>query len=106
MTKQAIWDYDHENDSIFLYAADAKYEYSIYPEYMILDVSSENSIAGIEILDASLLFRLPKEDLKNTVKFHADISISKETIKVNICLGVAASGREIEKCTTSLGKMT
>lgn len=101
--RKGTWDYDPENDSIFLYAADAKYEYSIDLGDMILDIGNDNSIAGIEILDASLLFGLPKEDLKNTVKFHAEIIISKETIKVNICMGVASQDKEIEKCTTALG---
>jgi len=66
-TRAPIWLLP-ENDSIFLYAADAKYEYSIDLGDIILDVDNDNSIAGIEILDASLLFGLPKEDLKNTVK--------------------------------------
>lgn len=101
--RKVTWDYDPENDSMFLYSTDVKYEYSIDLGDLIVDVGSDNSIAGIEILDASSLFGVTKEDLKNTVKFYAEINISKETIKVNICLGVTAKDREIEKCTTALG---
>jgi len=101
--RKGNWDYDPENDSVFFYLADAKYDFSIDLGDIILDIGNDNSIAGIEILDASALFGLSREDLENTVKFHAEITISKETIKVNICVGVARQNREIEKCTTTLG---
>ena len=75
------YDYDLENDSIFFYGSNKKYRSSIDLDGIILDISEDNQIMAIEILDASNRFNLAKEDLRNIKYFEARIEVSEENIK-------------------------
>ncbi|WP_229388684.1 DUF2283 domain-containing protein [Methanosarcina sp. DH2] len=72
--------YDFENDSVFFYGSNKKYRSSIDLDGIILDISEDNEIMTIEILDASNRFSLAKEDLRNIKYFEALIEVSEETI--------------------------
>lgn len=97
------YDYDFENDSVFFYGTDKKYSYSIDLDGVILDISEDNFVIAIEILDVSEKFKASKEELVNIIKFNADIEISKETIKINMELELNRRNRLISKCMESLG---
>ena len=97
------YDYDFENDSLFFYGSDKKYSYSIDLNGVILDISEDNFVIAIEILDVSEKFRVSKEELLNINKFSADIEISKETIKISMKLELNRRNRIISKCMETLG---
>ena len=78
------YDYDVQNDSIFFYGSDKKYKSSIDLDGIILDVSEDNYIMGLEVLDVSKKFNVSKMDLNNIRHFEASIEISKENIKIRM----------------------
>jgi uncharacterized protein YuzE len=97
------FDYDFENDTIFFYGTDKKYKTSIDIDDIILDVGEDNSAIAIEILDASKKFNVPKSDLSNILHFNAEISVSKETIKVIMKLVIKKRNGLINKFMEACG---
>lgn len=97
------FDYDFENDTIFFYGIDKKYKTSIDIDDIILDVGEDNSAIAIEILDASKKFKVPKSDLSNILHFNAEISVSKETIKVIMKLVIKKRNGLVNKFTEACG---
>ena len=67
-SKTRNYDYDLQNDSIFIYSDGHKYKESIDADGIILDFSEDNNIIGIEILGASEKFNVSKSDLLAIVK--------------------------------------
>ena len=97
------YDYDFENDSLFFYGTDKNYKYSIDLDGIILDISEDNFVMAIEILDVSKKFKVLKNELLNINNFSADIEISKETIKISMKLGLNKRNGLISRCTEALG---
>src|SRR5512144_1808244 len=91
------YDYDFENDSIFFYGSDKKYRSSADLDGIILDISEDNQVIAIEILDASKRFNLAKEDLRNVRYFEAAIDISQENIKITMKMSVSKRNKLVDK---------
>lgn len=91
------YDYDFENDSIFFYGSNKKYRSSIDLDGIILDISEENQIMAIEILDASEKFNLAKEDLLNIKYFEALIEVSEENIRLTMKMSVNKRNKLVDK---------
>ena len=64
-SKTRNYDYDLQNDSIFIYSDGHKYKESIDADGIILDFSEDDNIMGIEILGASERFNVSKIDILN-----------------------------------------
>lgn len=61
-----------------------KYISSIESNGIILDFDEDNSLIGIEILDASKKFQVSKLELRNIKKFQTDIVIGEKDIIVSL----------------------
>ncbi|AKB50178.1 hypothetical protein MSBRW_0925 [Methanosarcina barkeri str. Wiesmoor] len=97
------YDYDIQSDSIFFYGSDKKYRSSIDLDGIILDVSEDNYIIGIEILDVSEKFNVSKMDLINIKHFEANIEISKENIKITMEMRLYKRNGLINRSLDTLG---
>jgi uncharacterized protein YuzE len=97
------YDYDLENDSIFFYGSRKKYMSSIDLDGIILDISEDNQVMAIEILDASKRFDLAKEDLRNIRYFEALIEVSEENIRLTMKMGVSKRNKLIDTGLNVLG---
>ncbi len=97
------YDYDFENDSIFFYGGNKQYRSSIDLDGIILDISDDNNIMAIEILDASKRFNLAREDLRNIKYFEANIEISEENIKITMKMSVSKRNKMVDKDLNALG---
>jgi len=97
------YDYDFENDSIFFYGGNKQYRSSVDLDGIILDISDDNNIMAIEILDASKRFNLAKEDLRNIKYFEANIEISEENIKITMKMSVSKRNKMVDKDLNALG---
>jgi len=97
------YDYDFENDSIFFYGSNKKYMSSIDLDWIILDISEDNQIMAIEILDASKRFNLAKEDLRNIRYFEALIEVSEENIRLTMKMGVSKRNKLVDTGLNALG---
>jgi len=83
-----IFEYDYENDILFFHQEkDYKYEFSDpLTEFFILDFNKNKIPIGLEILDASKLFKVKKYLLNNIKEGNLKISISQKEIMVNLTL--------------------
>lgn len=100
------YDYDLENDTIFFYGTNKKYKKSLDVNDIIVDISEDNFIMAIEILDASKKFNVPKNDLLNVQYFNAEIYINEETIKVVMKLAIKKRNGLINKSMEAFGLNT
>lgn len=97
------YDYDFGNDSIFFYGSNKRYRSSADLDGIILDISEDNQVMAIEILDASKRFNLAKEDLRNVRYFEAAIDISQENIKITMKMSVSKRNKLVDKGLDALG---
>jgi hypothetical protein len=96
-----LFDYDLENDSLFFNYKGIDYKKSTRIANIILDLGVDGSPVGAEILNASKMFKVPKSAIKDLKSFHAEISISKETIEMKFTISVVVRNRKTEKFATS-----
>ncbi|RNI15792.1 DUF2283 domain-containing protein [Methanohalophilus sp. RSK] len=94
-SKSDYWDYDSLNDSFFAFSKGVQYKSSIEIDGVLLDVGMDNSIVGIEILDAAKRFGISKYDMKNLKQIRADIKVSEESINIKLLLEVSKRNREL-----------
>ncbi len=59
-------DYDYKEDTLFFKIKDREYMNSLDFEGLVVDIDKEGFLTGIQIFDASQLFGIPKEALRNT----------------------------------------
>ena len=97
------YDYDFENNSLFFYGTDKNYKYSIDLDGIILDISEDDFVMTIEILDVSKKFKISKNERPNINNFSAEIEISKETIKISMKLGLNKRNGLISRCMEAFG---
>ncbi|WP_048120321.1 DUF2283 domain-containing protein [Methanosarcina barkeri] len=97
------YDYDLENDSAFFYGTGKKYKKSMDLDGIILDMSEDDYVMAIEILDASKKFNVSKNDLLNLKSFDANIDVNKETIKVVMKINIIKRNNPISKCMEAVG---
>ena len=97
-SKANKYDYDIQNDSILFYSEDKQYKSSIDLDGIILDISEDNYIMSIEILDASEKFNVSKLDIRNIKHLDATIVISKECIKVFLKMEMSKRNKLIDSC--------
>ncbi|HKZ40896.1 MAG TPA: DUF2283 domain-containing protein [Candidatus Hodarchaeales archaeon] len=89
------FDYDYKNDTLFFKIKDREYTQSIDFDDLVVDVDKEGFITGIQLFDASLLFKLPKLDLKNINHFEFDTKIEKNIIIVNLLFRFIRRNKEL-----------
>jgi len=71
MMKKFKFDYDYHNDNLFLYDSRLKSKASVELDDFVIDFSKEKKISGIEMLNASKLFReldIPQKISKSSLK--------------------------------------
>lgn len=97
------YDYDIENDSAFFYGTGRKYKRSMDLDGIIIDISEDNFIMAIEILDASKKFNILKSDFMHLKRFNADINVNKDTIKIVMTIDIIKRNHQISKCMEAIG---
>ena len=78
--KLNTFEYDIAEDIIYFHGANRQYNTSISEDLIILDLDDDESIIGIEILDASNQLNISKEDLADTLKFEENYNAAKELV--------------------------
>jgi uncharacterized protein YuzE len=83
-------DYDHENDSLFLYHNEEGYsEFSEFlTDDIVMDFNENDIPVALEILNASKHFNKKKTSFLNIGQCTVKISINKEKIMFSIKLGI------------------
>lgn len=83
------FDYDYIYDILFFKVKNREYLKSIEFENLVIDIDKENYIVGLQILDASIYFDIPKKYLRIAMnwKLGAKVNqISKKQSRIEIRL--------------------
>ncbi len=76
--------YDLENDVLSARPLKRNYDSSFQIGDFIFDLDNNNMINGIEILNASKVFNMPKFSLKNNISGRLYVEVNDEFIKIKI----------------------
>ena len=88
-------DYDRQNDDLCLIKEKAYVDSSVMFGDMILDISKYGKLVGIEILDASNIIGVSKEDLENVTQSDMLVFYKPNMVVVRIHLVIKDNEREI-----------
>ena len=97
------YDYDFENDSLFVIRKGVQLESSIDLGNVILDMGVDGTPVGFEILHASKVFKIPKSQIKNFHHINAEYVITEKTIEVKFTITVDVRNYKTPKIAISQG---
>jgi uncharacterized protein YuzE len=97
------YDYDFENDSLFVIRNGVHLEASIDLGNVILDMGVDGTPVGFEILHASKVFKISKYQIKNFHHIRAEYVITEKTIEVTFTITVDVRNSETPKIAISQG---
>lgn len=97
------YDYDFENDSLFVNRKGVKLEASIDLGNVILDMGVDGTPVGFEILHASKIFKVSKSQIKNFHHLRAEYLITEKTIEVKFTITVDVRNYRTPKIAISQG---
>jgi len=84
--EKAEGEYDFDNDVFSALPAKREYDSSLQIGNLIFDLDSNGKVNGIEILNASSIFGIPKVFLNSIVSGKIEIEVNKRIIKVRISI--------------------
>lgn len=82
--KTAKWNYDYQEDILYIRVNNENYLESLETEDIIIDLNNNNKIIGIEINKASIKFKLDKISLKNIKNGIFKIITKKNKIEISL----------------------
>ncbi|RLG14455.1 MAG: hypothetical protein DRN66_02070 [Candidatus Nanohalarchaeota archaeon] len=88
-------DYDRQNDDLCLIKEKAYVGSSVMFRDMILDISRDGKLVGIEMLDASNIIGVSKKDLEKTTQSDMQVFYKPNMVVVRVHLFIQNSEREI-----------
>jgi uncharacterized protein YuzE len=97
------YDYDFENDSLFVIRKGVQLEASIDLGNVILDMGVDGTPVGFEILHASKVFKISKSQIKNFHHIKAEYVITEKTIEVKFTITVDVRNSKVPKIAISQG---
>ncbi len=87
MIKKFKFDYDSQNDSLFVYNSKSKSKASVELDDIIIDYDSKKEISAIEVLNASNFFvGINKTKLKSLIECKVEILHKKNFIVIKFDL--------------------
>lgn len=95
-------DYDYKNDILVFKIKDREYKKSIDFEDIILDLDKEGFITGVQIFDASKLFKMNKAALKNIKKWEFNTKVEDKNIIVQLTFEALQRNKVLVKGTENI----
>lgn len=91
------YDYDYKNDILFFKVKDREYEKSVELDDVLLDIDKEGIICGIQIFEASRLFKLEKEALRGIQRWEFSVKIENNIVNIQLVFEVLRRNKIIER---------
>lgn len=90
-------DYDFANDVLFFKVKNREYDHSIELDDIVLDVDNEGYITGIQIFDASKMFNIEKDALRNVQKWEFTVRTEGKVIFIQLMFEMVRRNKFIER---------
>ena len=84
--KRAKADYDYETDTLSIYVASRSYDSSFHQGNFIFDIDTDKRIMGLEILNASKVFKVSKDSMLDSGQVLIEMIILDSSIKISIVM--------------------
>ena len=84
LNKSGEYDYDLKNDIFLFKVKDREYSHSIELLNLVIDFDEEDFIVGLQIFDASKVFKMSKENLSRVKNFKMEARIDEGVIKIDL----------------------
>ncbi|MCK5624771.1 DUF2283 domain-containing protein [Candidatus Pacearchaeota archaeon] len=95
LNKAGEYDYDFKNDIFFFKVKDREYSHSIELHNLVIDFDKEDFIVGLQIFDASTIFNLSKENLRQVQHFEMQSNVNQGRIQVNLSFNLKIRNRQV-----------
>ena len=96
LNKVGEFDYDIRNDIIFFKVKDREYSHSIELSTLVIDFDEEDFIVGLQIINASEIFQMPKNILRGISGFRMQAKINDGAIQINLSFNTVLRNRKTE----------
>jgi len=90
-------DYDYKNDTLFFKIKNRTYLKSLDFGNLVLDVDKEGFITGIQIFDASKLFKMEKDALLKVRSWEFNTKVENKVINVQLSFEVVKRNKVIAR---------
>ena len=90
-------DYDYANDILFFKVSEREYEQSIELDDIVLDVDKEGFITGIQLFDASQMFNIDKDTLRNVQKWEFKVTTEGKVITIQLMFEMLRRNKLVER---------
>jgi len=101
-------DYDYKEDTLFFKIKNRKYKKSLDYGNFVLDIDKEGFITGIQLFDASKLFKIDKNALLKVKRWEFNTKVENKIITVQLTFEtvkrnkvIVEKGHNLERETTA-----
>ena len=95
LNKIGEFDYDYRNDILFFKVKDREYSHSVELASLVIDFDEEKFIVGLQIINASEIFKIPKDKLRGVNGFNMQARINDGVIQINLSFGMILRNQKI-----------
>ncbi|MDP4012474.1 MAG: DUF2283 domain-containing protein [Candidatus Nanoarchaeia archaeon] len=88
-------DYDYKNDILFFKIKNREYKTSLDFGDFIIDIDNEGFATGIQVIDASKIFKRPKEDLRSVKDWQFSTKIENNIISIQLAFAITKRNKII-----------
>ena len=96
LNKIGEFDYDFKNDILLFKVKEREYSHSVELHNLIIDFDEENFIVAIQIIGASGVFQLSKEQLKGIKNFMMKCKINDGLIQINLEFNMTVRNKPVQ----------
>ncbi|HJX50105.1 MAG TPA: DUF2283 domain-containing protein [Candidatus Nanoarchaeia archaeon] len=96
LTAPGQFDYDYVNDILFFKVKERNYSYSMELENLVIDFDEENYVVGIQFFNASTIFGISKNYLKDLKHFQFTATIKNNILRFVLDFKIISRNRVIQ----------
>lgn len=96
LNKPGEFDYDFKNDILLFKVKEREYSHSIELNRLIIDFDEEDFIVAIQVIGASDVFNLSKDQLKGIKGFQMKCGIEGGVIQISIGFNMMLRNKSVE----------
>lgn len=96
LNKVGEYDYDYKYDIFMFKVKNREYSHSIELQSLVIDFDKEDFIVGLQIFDASKVFNLSKNKLKQVQNFKMQSKINNGTIQINLMFNMKIRNKQVQ----------
>lgn len=96
LNKPGEFDYDYKNDILLFKVKEREYSHSIELNRLIIDFDEEDFIVAIQIIGASSVFNLSREQLRGIKNFQMKCKVENGVIQIGIIFNMIVRSKPVK----------